>query len=129
MTTHKLPKKGATIELDELTTDLKIHRNLTQDVILTTQDRLRLALIEHRDTLSAKREWISAALLSLSLLTTILLTDFENALGLSADTWRAAYGFFFILALGWLINSLVKLFRNRKRGDIDYVLKQIKEMR
>jgi hypothetical protein len=128
VTTRKTPKKGAVIELEELTSDFKIHKNLTQDVILTTQDKLRLALIEHRDVLSSKREWISAGSLALSFLSTILLANFKDGLGLSADTWRALYGLFFSLALVWLINSLVMLVKNRKRRDIDYLIKEIKTM-
>jgi hypothetical protein len=128
VTTNNVPKKGATIELEELAGDIKIHKNLARDIILTTEDKLRLLLIEHRDSLSGKREWIAAGSLSLSLLTTILLTTFKDTLGLSAYTWQAAYFFFFILALVWLIRSLVKLFKNRKRGEIDYLIKQIKEM-
>ena len=128
MTTRKMSKKGAVIELEELTGDFKIHKNLTQDVILTTQDKLRLALIEHRDLLSSKREWISAGSLALSLLSTILLTTFQDKLGLSADTWRALYGLFFSLAMVWLVNSLVNLVKNRKRREIDYLIKEIKTM-
>ena len=128
MTTRKTSKKGAVIELEELAGDFKIHKNLTQDVILTTQDKLRLALIEHRDLLSSKREWISAGSLALSLLSTILLTTFQDKLGLSADTWRALYGLFFSLALVWLITSLVNLVKNRKRREIDYLIKEIKTM-
>ena len=125
MTTRKTPRKGAVIELEELTGDFKIHKNLTQDVIMTTQDKLRLALIAHRDVLSSKREWISAGSLALSLLSTILLTTFQDKLGLSADTWRALYGLFFALAMVWLINSLVSLVKNRKRREIDYLIKEI----
>jgi hypothetical protein len=127
VTVRKTTKKGATIDLDELTGDFTIHKNLTQDVILTTEDKLRLALIEHRDVLSGKREWISAGTLSLSLLSTLLLTNFKDGLGLTADTWRAAYCFFFAMAFLWFVNSLIKLYRNRKRREIDFLIKEIQQ--
>lgn len=128
-TSKPAPRKGAVIELDQedLKSDVIIHKNLTQDVLLTTEDKLRLALIEHRDVLASKREWISAGSLALSLLTTLTLTQFQNRLGLSADTWRAIYAVVFILALFWLISSLIKMYLNRKRGEINYLIKQIKE--
>jgi hypothetical protein len=122
------PRKHAVIELDELTQDFKIHKNLTQDVIMTTQDKLRLALIEHRDVLASRREWVSAATLSLSLLTTLTLTQFQDRLGLSADTWRALYALSFMAAVFWLGSALLRLYRNRHRSDIDYLIKQIKEV-
>lgn len=127
MTTHKPPRKGAIIEFGDMTPDFKVHKNLTQDVILTTQDKLRLALIEHRDVLSSKREWISAGSLSLSLLSTLLLTTFEDNLGLSAATWQALYSLFFVFAMIWLVKSLYSLIKNRKKREIDYLIKQIKE--
>jgi hypothetical protein len=122
------PRKGAVIELDELTQDFKIHKNLTQDVIMTTQDKLRLTLIEHREVLNSRREWVSAATLALSLVTTLTLTSFQDRLGLSADMWRALYGLSFIMALFWLGSALVRLFRNRHKSDINYLIKQIKEV-
>ncbi len=121
-------RKGAIIELEGLPGDFKIHKNLTQDVIMTTQDKLRLAIIEYRDVLASRKEWISAGSLSLSLLTSLMLAQFQDKLGLSADTWRALYGFFFSLAFFWLINSLIRLYRNRKRGDVDYLIQQIKQV-
>lgn len=127
MATRKAPKKGAIIELEELAGDFKIHKNLTQDVILTTQDKLRLALIEHRDAISGRREWISAGTLALSLLSTLLLTTFQDKLGLSAATWQALYGLFFVSAVIWFVRSLMSLYKNRKRREIDYVIQKIKE--
>ncbi len=127
MTVRKTIKKGATIDLDELAGDINIHKNLTQEVILTTEDKLRLVLLEHQSMLSSKKEWISGATLSLSLLSSLLLTNFKDGLGLSADTWRAAYGLFFVMALFWFLNSLYKLFKNRKRMSVDYLLKEIQQ--
>jgi hypothetical protein len=127
VTVRKTTQKGATIDLEELTGDINIHKNLTQDVILTTEDKLRLVLLEHQSMLSSKKEWISGATLSLSLLSSLLLTNFKDGLGLSADTWRAAYGLFFMMALFWFINSLYKLFKNRKRMSVDYLLKEIQQ--
>jgi hypothetical protein len=127
VTARKTTRKGATIDLDELAGDITIHKNLTQEVIMTTEDKLRLALIEHQGMLSSKKEWISGATLSLSLLSSLLLTNFKDGLGLSADTWRAAYGLFFAMALFWFLNSLYKLFKNRKRMSVDYLINEIQQ--
>jgi hypothetical protein len=127
MTVRKTTKKGATIDLDGFAGEFTIHKNLTQDVILTTEDKLRLALIEHREVLSGKKEWISGGTLALSMLSTLLLTNFKDGLGLSAETWRAVYFLFFGLALFWFINSLYKLFKNRNKMGIDYLIKEIQQ--
>ena len=130
MTTPKpAPKKGAIIELDQedFQGEVVIHKNLTQDVVLTTEDKLRLALIQHRETLNSRAEWLGAATLAFSFLSTLLLTTFKDIGPLSAATWQAVYLIFFILALARLVNILVKMYVNRKKSTIDYVIKRIKQ--
>ena len=80
MTTPKpAPKKGAIIELDQedFQGEVVIHKNLSQDVVLTTEDKLRLALIQHRETLNSRAEWVGAGVLVISFLSTLLLTTFD----------------------------------------------------
>ena len=129
MTTPKPPKKGAIIELDQedFQGEVVIHKNLTQDVVLTTEDKLRLALIQHRETLNSRAEWLGAGTLTLSFLSTLLLTTFKDVGPLSSSTWQAIYFIFFVLAFARLVNILVKMYVNRKKATIDYVIKKIKQ--
>src|SRR5512140_3171047 len=95
------PRKGAIIELDQddLKSEVIIHKNLTQDVLLTTEDKMKLALIEYRDVLTARSEWLSAAVLVLSFLSSLLLSDFKDVGPISAATWQAIYFIFLVLAV------------------------------
>lgn len=130
MTTPKpAPQKRAVIELEQedFKGEVVIHKNLTQDVVLTTEDKLRLALIQHRETLNSRAEWLGAGTLTLSFLSTLLLTQFKDIGPLSASTWQAVYLIFFLLALTRFINILVKMYVNRKKATIDYVIKRIKQ--
>jgi hypothetical protein len=122
------PHKGAIIELEEadLKSDVIIHKNLTQDVLLTTEDRMKLALIEYRDTLASRSDWLGAGVLTLSFLSSLLLTTFKDIGPLSAETWRAVYFIFFIMALARFINILIKTYQNRQKSQIDYVINKIK---
>jgi len=123
------PKKGAIIELDQedFQGEVVIHKNLTQDVVLTTEDKLRLALIQHRETLNSRAEWLGAGTLALSFLSTLLLTTFKDIGPLSASTWQAVYLIFFLLAFARFIGILVKMYQNRKKATIDYVIQKIKQ--
>ena len=38
---------------------LKIHKNLDQEIIVTTVDKAKLCLIENRDLLHHQREWLT----------------------------------------------------------------------
>ncbi len=124
-------RKGAIIELEEeaLKSEVIIHKNLTQDVLLTTEDKMKLALIEYRDSLASRSDWLGAGVLTLSFLSSLLLTTFKDIGPLSAETWRAIYFIFFILALARFINILIKTFQNSKKAQIDYVISKIKESR
>jgi len=128
-TPRPAPQKRAVIELDQedFQGEVVIHKNLTQDVVLTTEDKLRLALIQHRETLNSRAEWLGAGTLTLSFLSTLLLTQFKDIGPLSSSTWQAVYFIFFVLAFARFINILVKMYVNRKKATIDYVIKRIKQ--
>ena len=123
------PRKGAVIELDQedFNSDVIIHKNLTQDVLVTTEDKMKLTLIEYKEVLSSRSEWLGAATLAFSFLSTLLLTDPKDTGPIKGSTWQAVYLIFFVLALARFINILVKMFRNRNRASVDYVIKRIKQ--
>ncbi len=123
------PRKGAIIELDQddLKSEVIIHKNLTQDVLLTTEDKMKLALIEYRDVLTARSNWLSAAVLVLSFLSSLLLSDFKDVGPITAATWQAIYFIFLVLAIIQFVNVLVKMYLYRKRAHIDFVINKIKQ--
>lgn len=121
-------RKGAVIELDQedLRSEVIIHKNLTQDVLLTTEDKMKLALIEYRDVLTARSEWLSSALIVLSLVSTLLLSDFKDVGPLTAATWQSIYFIFLVLAVVRFGNVVIKMYQHRKRARIDFVISKIK---
>jgi hypothetical protein len=122
------PRKGAVIELDQedLRSEVIIHKNLTQDVLLTTEDKMKLALIEYRDVLTARNEWLSSALLVLSLLSSLLLSDFKDVGPITAATWQSIYFIFLVLVVVRFGNVVIKMVQHRKRSRIDFVISKIK---
>jgi hypothetical protein len=122
------PRKGAVIELDQedLRSEVIIHKNLTQDVLLTTEDKMKLALIEYRDVLTARNEWLSSALLVLSLLSSLLLSDFKDVGPITAATWQSIYFIFLVLVVVRFGNVVIKMVQHRKRARIDFVISKIK---
>ncbi len=123
------PRKGAVIELDEedLKSEVIIHKNLTQDLVVTTEDKMKLALIEYRDTLASRGEWLSAAVLTLSFLSSLLLTDFKDIGPLTSETWQAVYFIFFLAALVRFVTIVVKMYQNRHKAKIDHLISKIKQ--
>jgi hypothetical protein len=123
------PRKGAIIELeqDDLKSDVIIHKNLTQDVLLTTEDKMKLTLIEYREILASRSEWLGAGTLALSFLSSLLLTTFKDIGPLKAGTWQAVYFIFFLAAMARFISVLYKMYKNRKKATINYVIRKIKQ--
>ena len=123
------PRKGAVIELDEedLKSEVIIHKNLTQDLLVTTEDKMKLALYEYRDTLASRGEWLGAGVLTLSFLSSLLLTEFKDIGPLSSETWQAVYLIFFLLAMARFINIVVRMYQNRHKARIDYLINKIKQ--
>jgi len=123
------PRKGAIIELEQedLKSDVIIHKNLTQDVLLTTEDKMKLTLIEYREVLASRAEWLGAGVLALSFLSSLLFTGFKDIGPLKASTWQAIYAIFFILSFGRFLIVVYKMYVNRKKATINYVIRRIKQ--
>ena len=105
---------------------LSVHENLSQDVVLTTTDRLKLALLEHQKALYARSGWIAPVSVFLSLLAAIVAADFKDALGISKDQWRSGFLLALVLCGFWLAHSLIQVLRNWTKGDIDKLVEKIK---
>jgi len=132
MNPRKVPsRKGAVIELDEedLKGDIIIHKNLTQDLLVTTEDKMKLALIEYRDVLAYRGEWISAGALVFSFMSPLLLANFKDIGPFAAETLRAIYVIFCILAFYRFVSTLIKVTQNRHKADIEHLIGKIKQTR
>ncbi len=79
------------IELDkEFSDQLTVHKNIGQEIVVTTVDKVRICLMETRDCLTTKREWATPLALCLALLSTLVAADFRDYL-LPKAVWQAMY--------------------------------------
>jgi len=120
--------KGAIIELDEkdLKGEIVIHKNLTQDLLVTTEDKMKLAIIEYRDVLASRGEWIGAGALVFSFMSPLLLANFKDIGPFAAETLRAIYFVLCALAFYRFISILIRVTQNRHKTSIDYLINKIK---
>lgn len=112
--------------LEALLQDSVVHKNLGQDIITTTTDRLKLKLIEFEKDLTTRERWIAPTGILVSLIATLITANFQVALGLSADTWKAIFIICIFLTSIWLILSLRKLGQAWRRPTLDHIIEQIK---
>ncbi len=120
-------QQGLSIDFgDELSKNVTIHKNVNQEIIITTADKIKLVLINTREVLTAQRQWWTPAGLLISFIATLCTAEFKDVLGMSKDYWQALFSFLSIGALIWLIVTLRKLYINRKGAKLDQIVEQIK---
>jgi hypothetical protein len=76
---------------DELVQNSKVYFNLNQDVIVTTEDKLRLCLQDYIETLTKKEKWIAPSSLFITFLLVFASSTFHDYFIFSADTWKAVF--------------------------------------
>ena len=120
-------QQGLSVDFgDELSKNLTIHKNVKQEIIITTSDKIKLVLINTREILTAQRDWWTPFGLLISFITTLCTAEFKDAFGLTKEFWHAI---FVLLTLGsaiWLLKSFYKLYKNWGKDNLDNIIENIK---
>lgn len=97
--------------------------SLPQDVISTTEDKLRLTLMANLKKMEKKRGWLTPMGLMISLTLTLMLSAFKDW-GLTADTWKAIFIIGDIASFAWLVYAVIESLRSVKIDDVIAELKK-----
>lgn len=116
------------IDLHQLANESsQVHHNVSQNYIVTTEDKLKLCLMNHQDTLKVKSDWKTPVGIFATLVTVLITADFKNTLGLSAGEWKSIIVFSCIGAGFISIKTLSKAYVMKNTGDINRVIHEIKK--
>lgn len=122
MTESNYDTNSRVIDLGQITAD-KVTINTSVRVIAITEDKLKLALLERREMLGRRDSWVAPFGIFISILVTILTTDFHKFL-VAATVWEAIFYITLLLTLCWLWYAL----KNRPKVEsIDNFIQQIKK--
>lgn len=102
----------------------KLHLNLEQDFILTTEDKVLICLTKHLSRMENKKAWWTPLGILLTILVVFPTTNFQPFLFMSADGWMALFLFFGILSIAWLIYAYSQ---SRVSTSINEVVGEIKK--
>lgn len=120
-------QQGLSVDInDELSKNLTIHKNVNQEIIITTQDKIKLILMETKEHLISQRDWWTPFGLLLSFITTLLTVEFKEAFGISKEFWKAIFVIFTIFSLFWFLKSMYKLIKNWGNDDLDKIIIKMK---
>jgi len=83
------PPAETQIDTESLTNQLvivsSVSLNVSQNLIITTEDKVRLCLSEHLDRMQKRRGWIAPLGILVTILLTLITSTFRNV-GLSTAT-------------------------------------------
>lgn len=119
--------EGLSIDFgNELSKNLTIHKNVKQEIIVTTADKIKLVLINTKEILSAQRDWWTPFGLAISFITTLCTADFKETFGVSKEFWHAIFVILTAASIIWLFKALYKLYENWNQADLEKIIEQIK---
>ena len=109
----------------------KVHLNLSQEVIITTEDKLRLCFASHVEAFKHKQAWIAPVSLFATFLIVFATSSFKEFI-FPAATWQAIFVIGAVTTGIWSIVSIIKALSSRRKlddliNDIKKTSEQIKE--
>ena len=126
MSNQKQPPQQSNINIgsvEGLVDVSEVHLNVTQEVIVTTEDKIRLCLSEHLGKMEKKKGWIAPLGIFLTILLTIATSTFTDMI-FKAETWQAVFIISGIIAFIWLVYSVKDALQSKKLEDIIGELKK-----
>lgn len=111
---------------DELSKNLTIHKNVNQEIIITTSDKIKLVLLSTKEILTSQRDWWTPFGLLISFITTMCTADFKLSFGISKEFWEAIFVLLTIFSFLWFCKSIYRLIKNWGNDDLEKIIAQIK---
>lgn len=110
----------------DLNASIEYYNNISQGIIYITEDKLHVILLKHEEKNKKFYSWTTPLGIFISCLVATITSSFDNAFGLSSDTWKAIFVLCSTLSFIWLIFSGYKALKNRNDRGIDHLIEEIK---
>lgn len=126
MNNEKKPPQQSNINIgsvEGLVNVSEVHLNVSQEVIVTTEDKIRLCLSKHLGKMEKKKGWIAPLGILLTIILTLSTSNFTD-MGFKAATWQAVFIISGIISFIWLLYSVKDALQSEKVEDIISELKK-----
>ena len=107
---------------NQLAQNTRVHFNLGQNAIITTEDKVRLVLLTHLSIMDQKKSWIAPAGIFITILTSFVTTNFKDFF-FQASTWEALFLLSGATSFIWLLVALKQVYSAPSVDDIVSELK------
>lgn len=103
-----------------------VYENLEQDIIITTGDKVRLILEEFKDNVKAEIDWATPVGIFITILATLVTTDFKKFINIEAYVWKALYIISGIICLIYCAKYIFKAICSRNKCSVQHVINELK---
>ena len=110
--------------IDEGIKQSRIHVNVGQQMIVTTEDKLQLYLDRFLQAATRRHGWHAPAGLLMTEVAVSATASFHAAIGVSGQEWEALFHVFIPMTLFWLIAALI---RGRRGPSVKSTIDMLKE--
>jgi len=116
------------IRLDEdITNQLTVNKNLSQEIIVTNTDKVTIILNEHHKIIKKKIEWLSPLGIFVTIFATLLTAEFnKKVIGIDAILWKALFIVAGILSFAYCIYLIYFAIIYRNQGTITEFIEKLK---
>lgn len=118
------------IHLDEdLTNQMTVNKNLSQEIIVTNTDKVTILLNEHHKIIKRKLEWLSPVSIFFTVFATLLTAKFdETVIGISPTLWKAIFFVVCVLSLLLSLYFISTALRFIRRGSVEEFINKLKNV-
>lgn len=113
------------LSLQDLDRESVVKANIKQEYIVTTDDKLRLVLIEWENNKKSTEMWWTYLAMMLSFLFPCFTAEFKPFMSISAETLEAVSLGLSLFFLVLTFVSVYKIIKNRNKFSIDYCIERI----
>jgi hypothetical protein len=101
----------------------EFYDNSQSNIVRINDDKLKVILLEHKDSISKNSNYLTPLTLLISFVLTYCTTEFKEFLKIPANTWQ---GFYFSCGLASLIWLILEVRRIKKIVSVDDLICKIK---
>lgn len=122
---------GSNISFDKaLTKDVTVNENLSQDLIVTTSDKVKILLTEHHQIINKKMDWSMPLSVFITILLTLLTAKFETTfLGMTANVWLAVFDIACFVSGGFSVYYIFFAIYLYNAGSSDEFISKLKNVK
>jgi hypothetical protein len=96
--------------LQQLTSNVQVTLNLGQNIIMTTEDKVRLAVTQHLSAMEQRNGWVAPVGILITIFAAFVTADFKQAI-LSPAQWHAVFLVTGVITFAWCIRAIYRAIR------------------